>query len=40
MKDQKGYEHIDRPFDWQDRLVLWACAIAVAGVLVVNGVLS
>jgi len=28
MKDQKGYEH--RPFDWQDKLVLWACTGAVA----------
>lgn len=37
MKDQKGYEH--RPFDWQDRLVLWACAVAVAAVMVVNWML-
>ena len=26
MKDHKGYEL--RPFDWQDRIVLWACVIA------------
>ena len=25
MKDHKGYEL--RPFDWQDRVVLWACVI-------------
>ncbi len=26
VKDQKGYEH--RPMDWQDKLVLAACAVA------------
>ena len=29
MNDHKGYDLIDRPLDWQDRLVLWACVLAV-----------
>jgi len=29
MKDHKGYELLDRPLDWQDKLILWACVLAI-----------
>jgi hypothetical protein len=32
MKDQKGYTH--RPFDPQDRIILWACGIATILLLI------
>ena len=35
MKDQKGYEH--RPFDWQDRVVLGACALAALFLIFILG---
>jgi hypothetical protein len=38
--DQKGYRLIDedpaRPMDWQDVVVLWACALAVAATLAIT----
>ena len=41
MKDHKGYEIKDR-MDWQDRLILWACVLAVLMVagLVLAGVVK
>jgi len=33
MKDQKGYTH--RPFDEQDRIVLWVCGIAAVALILV-----
>jgi len=41
MKDHKGYE-IKSRMDWQDRLILWACVLAVLTVagLVLGGVVK
>ena len=35
MKDHKGYEC--RPFDWQDRVVLGACALAALFIIIILG---
>lgn len=39
MRDHKGYELLDKPLDWQDRLVIWACCACVValGVLILGG---
>jgi len=34
MKDHKGY--MQRPFDQQDKIVLWACAAAVVALILIG----